>query len=98
MDTPRWPLPAPPSGAGVSTQCASTLTMQYVRLALEYSATTPQQTVDATADTPARKIREMRYALAVEKELNKDQILERYLNEAPFGNGAYGIYAAAEVY
>jgi membrane peptidoglycan carboxypeptidase len=84
--------------SGATAQGASTLTMQYVRLALEYSATTPQESVDATADTPARKIREMRYALAVEKELTKDQILERYLNEAPFGNGAYGIYAASEVY
>jgi membrane peptidoglycan carboxypeptidase len=84
--------------SGATAQGASTLTMQYVRLALEYSAATPQQSVDATADTAARKVREMRYALAVEKQLSKDQILERYLNVAPFGNGAYGIYAAAEVY
>ncbi|MEN3307538.1 MAG: hypothetical protein V7603_3740 [Micromonosporaceae bacterium] len=83
---------------GATAQGASTLTMQYVRLALEYSATTPQQSVDATADTPARKVREMHYALAVEKQLTKDQILERYLNEAPFGNGTYGIYAASQVY
>jgi membrane peptidoglycan carboxypeptidase len=83
---------------GATAQGASTLTMQYVRLALEYSATTPQQSVDATAETPVRKIREMRYALAVEKQLSKNTILERYLNEAPFGNGAYGIYAAAQVY
>src|SRR5205814_5408154 len=81
-----------------TTQGASTLTMQYVRLAIEYSATSPQDVVDATSDTPGRKIREMRYALALEKQLSKQQILERYLNLAPFGGGAFGIYAAAQVF
>jgi membrane peptidoglycan carboxypeptidase len=84
--------------AGETAQGASTLTMQYVRLALEYSASTPQQVVDATADTVGRKLREMRYALALEQQLTKDEILERYLNIAPFGHSAFGIYAAAQVY
>jgi membrane peptidoglycan carboxypeptidase len=84
--------------AGETAQGASTLTMQYVRLALEYSASTPQQVVDATSDTVGRKLREMRYALAVEKQLTKDEIMERYLNIAPFGHSAFGIYAAAQVY
>ncbi len=84
--------------AGQTSQGASTLTMQYVRQAIEYSASTPQEVVDATSDTPGRKIREMRYALALEKQLSKKQILERYLNIAPFGGGAFGIYAAAQVY
>jgi membrane peptidoglycan carboxypeptidase len=84
--------------SGETAQGASTLTMQYVRQAIEYSATTPQEVVDATSDTPGRKLREMRFALALEKKLTKDQILERYLNIAPFGRGAYGIYAAAQVY
>jgi membrane peptidoglycan carboxypeptidase len=84
--------------AGETAQGASTLTMQYVRLALEYSASTPQQVVDATADTVGRKLREMRYALALEQKLTKDEILERYLNIAPFGHSAFGIYAAAQVY
>src|SRR5437667_437843 len=81
-----------------TTQGASTLTMQYVRLAIEYSATSPQDVVDATSDTPGRKIREMRYALALEKQLSKQQILERYLNLVPFGGGAFGIYAASQVF
>ena len=34
----------------------------------------------------------------IEKKLTKEQILERYLNIAPFGNGAYGIFAASQVY
>jgi membrane peptidoglycan carboxypeptidase len=83
---------------GGDKQGASTLTMQYVRMSLAYSATSPQEVVDATKDTPKRKLTEMKYALQVEKELTKDQILERYLNVAPFGNQAYGVYAAAQVY
>ncbi|MFG2055320.1 penicillin-binding protein [Micromonospora sp. NPDC048930] len=85
------------SGAN-SRQGASTLTMQYVRLAISYSATHPADVVAATEDTSARKLREMRYALQIDKELSKDEILERYLNIAAFGNGAYGIYAASQVY
>ncbi|XVU25196.1 transglycosylase domain-containing protein [Actinoplanes sp. CA-054009] len=86
------------SGKSESKQGASTITMQYVRLSLAYSATNPQEVVDATKDTPKRKVNEMKYALQVEKELTKDQILERYLNIAPFGNQAYGVYAASQVY
>ncbi|MEV6489204.1 transglycosylase domain-containing protein [Actinoplanes sp. NPDC051633] len=86
------------NNSGKSQQGASTLTMQYVRMSLAYSATNPQEVVDATKDTPKRKITEMKYALQIEKELTKQQILERYLNTAPFGGGAYGISAAAQVY
>src|SRR2546430_16895766 len=82
--------------SGETAQGGSTLTLQYVRLAIEYSAAAPQGVVDATANTPGRKIREMRYALALEKQLTKQQILERYLNLAPFGGGAFGIYAASQ--
>jgi membrane peptidoglycan carboxypeptidase len=83
---------------GGSQQGASTLTMQLVRMTLAYSATTPQEAIDATKDTPERKLSEMKYALQLEKELTKQQILERYLNIAPFGNGAYGVYAGSQVY
>ncbi|WP_346537738.1 penicillin-binding protein [Micromonospora sp. DPT] len=81
-----------------SQQGASTLTMQYVRLAIAYSATHPADVVAATEDTSARKLREMRYAIQIDKEFSKDEILTRYLNIASFGNGAYGIYAASQVY
>jgi membrane peptidoglycan carboxypeptidase len=84
--------------ANATQQGASTLTMQYVRLAIAYSATHPQDVVAATEDTSKRKLREMRYALQIDKEMTKDEILERYLNTAPFGSGAYGIYAASQVY
>jgi membrane peptidoglycan carboxypeptidase len=84
--------------AGETEQGASTLTMQYVRMAISYSARTPQEVVDATEDTNVRKLKEIRYAMAVEKELTKQQILEKYLNIAPFGNGSYGVFAASQVY
>ena len=43
-------------------------------------------------------MRELRYAVAIEKEYTKDEILERYLNIAYFGDGAYGIEAASRHY
>src|SRR3954452_10910472 len=83
---------------GGDQQGASTLTMQYVRQVISYSAKTPQEVVDATDKTPARKLREMKLAIALEKKLTKPQILERYLNIASYGHGAYGIFAASHVY
>ncbi|GAA4460895.1 transglycosylase/D,D-transpeptidase PonA2 [Phytohabitans houttuyneae] len=86
------------NSAGSTTQGASTLTMQLVRMLIAYSATHPQDVVAATEDTNARKLREMKYALQLDKEMTKDEILERYLNIAPFGRGAYGVFAASQVY
>jgi membrane peptidoglycan carboxypeptidase len=83
---------------GGDKQGASTLTMQLVKMSLAYSATSAQEVIDATEDTPTRKVSEMKYAMQLEKELTKQQILERYLNVAPFGNGSYGVYAASQVY
>jgi membrane peptidoglycan carboxypeptidase len=83
---------------GGDSQGASTLTMQYVRNVQRDSATTPQEVEEATAQSNMRKLREMRLAVQVERDLSKEQILERYLNVAYFGHRAYGIYAAAEVY
>ncbi|MDG4805794.1 transglycosylase domain-containing protein [Micromonospora sp. WMMD1120] len=80
------------------SQGASTLTMQYVRMALRDSATTPKEVQEATQQTSVRKIKEMRMALDLEKELSKEQIMERYLNSAYFGHRAYGIYAASEIF
>jgi membrane peptidoglycan carboxypeptidase len=44
------------------------------------------------------KFLQVHYATMLEKEMTKDQILERYLNTIFFGNNAYGLQAAAEVY
>ena len=50
------------------------------------------------ARTARRKLTEAWYALELEDRLSKDDILERYLNETYFGQGAYGLGAAAELY
>ncbi|WP_433307457.1 transglycosylase domain-containing protein [Actinoplanes sp. CA-030573] len=83
---------------GGDQQGASTLTMQVVRMSMTYSASSPAEVVAATAKTTERKLAEIKYAMELEKQLTKQQILERYLNIAPFGNGAYGIYAASQIY
>jgi membrane peptidoglycan carboxypeptidase len=84
---------------GKVEQGASTLTMQYVRNVLKTDPSlTPRQREEATEDTAGRKLQEMRYAVALEQELSKEEILSRYLNIAYFGAGAYGIAAASERY
>jgi membrane peptidoglycan carboxypeptidase len=77
---------------------ASTITQQYVRLVLFSQAKTEEERAAAIEVTAGRKLQEMRYAIALEKELSKAQILERYLNIAFYGNNAYGIGAAAQAY
>ena len=44
------------------------------------------------------KLLQIHYARMLEREMPKEQILERYLNTVFFGNNAYGIQAAAETY
>jgi len=84
--------------SGGVEQGASTITQQYVKNVLLQAATTPEERKAATAQTVDRKLREARYALYLEQHLSKDEILERYLNIAYFGDGAYGIQAAAKRY
>ncbi|WP_042352170.1 transglycosylase domain-containing protein [Bacillus massiliigorillae] len=45
-----------------------------------------------------RKLTELLYSFEIEKHYSKDQILEMYINAIYFGNGAYGIEAAAQTY
>lgn len=79
-------------------QGGSTITQQLVKLTLLSQANTKAEREAATAKTFARKLRELRYAVALEKRYSKDWILERYLNTAYFGDGAYGVQAAARHY
>ncbi len=79
-------------------QGGSSITQQLVKLTLLNQANTKEEREAATDDTYARKLRELRYAIALEKKYSKDWILERYLNTAYFGDGAYGIQAAAQHY
>jgi penicillin-binding protein 1A len=73
--------------AGGVAQGGSTITQQLVKLTL----LTSKQDVN-------RKIKEARFSLQIEKQFTKDEILERYLNTVYFGEGAYGVQAAAERY
>ncbi|TDQ02200.1 MULTISPECIES: transglycosylase domain-containing protein [unclassified Leifsonia] len=53
---------------------------------------------DATKVDPSRKLKEMRYAIGLEKEYSKNDILQSYLNIALFGGRVYGVQSAAEYY
>src|SRR3954454_7617439 len=82
--------------SGEAAQGASTLTMQVVRNVLKEDPTlTPAERAEATADTPSRKLKEVQYAIELEQRLTKQQILQNYLNIVYFGDGAYGVEAAA---
>ena len=87
--------------SGGSTQGASTLTEQYVKQVNYYNAITSGDTKGANAAIDQnidRKISDAQCALKLEKEYTKDQILEKYLNIAFFGENAYGIQTAAQTY
>ena len=73
--------------SGRVVQGGSTITEQLVK-----------NTITGDDRTLDRKIREAALALQLEKEYSKDQILEMYLNTVCFGQGAYGIQAAAKTY
>ena len=87
------------SASGDVVQGASTLTQQYVKNYMLYvEAQTEAERLKATEQTPARKLKEARIALQLERQLTKDQILNRYLNIVFMGNGSYGVAAAARTY
>jgi len=84
--------------AGDVTQGGSSITQQLVKMTLFEQADTDAERAAAKADTYGRKLRELRYALWVEQHRDKNEILLDYLNIAYFGDGAYGIEAAARHY
>ncbi|MFC5995955.1 transglycosylase domain-containing protein [Pseudonocardia hispaniensis] len=87
------------SASGDVVQGASTLSQQYVKNYMLYvEARTEAERLKATEQTPARKLKEARIALQLERSLSKEEILTRYLNIVYWGNGAYGIAAAARTY
>ncbi|MCK2217360.1 penicillin-binding protein [Actinomadura sp. ATCC 31491] len=81
--------------AGEVAQGGSSITQQYVKQVLLNSAGTDEERDAALEASYARKLNELRYAMGVEEKYTKDQILEKYLNIAYFGAGAYGVEAAA---
>lgn len=66
---------------------ASTITQQVVK----NSQLSPKKTV-------TRKVTEALLALQLERLYTKDEILEAYLNIIPYGEGAYGVEAASQLY
>ncbi|HHU76459.1 MAG TPA: PBP1A family penicillin-binding protein [Firmicutes bacterium] len=68
-------------------QGGSTITQQIIKTAF----LTPQKTY-------RRKIQEAWLALKMERQYSKSEILEIYLNQIPFAQGAYGIEAASTTY
>lgn len=65
----------------------STLTQQFVKNAI----LTPEKTI-------SRKIKELVLSYRLEKKFSKDEILQMYLNEIPYGSNAYGVEAASQKY
>lgn len=87
--------------AGRDTQGASTLTQQLVKNTLidkGLRAGDMNQVRKAREQSITRKLREAKDALAIEKQLSKDQILEGYLNIAPYGTSVYGVESASRFY
>lgn len=80
-------------------QGASTLTQQYVNNVLVnyQNLNGLRTTVSGTKQIPD-KIREMKLAVAVEKEMSKDEILEGYLNIVLFSGRTYGVESAARYF
>ncbi len=68
-------------------QGGSTLTQQLVKNVL----LTPERSI-------FRKIREFILAVQIERKYDKDEILQMYLNEVPYGGTAWGVEAASETY
>ena len=85
-------------GSGKVTQGGSGITQQYVKNLLLTQADNKDEAQAAKEISAARKIRELRIAVALEKKFSKDEILRRYLNIAYYGDGAYGIEAASRHY
>jgi len=80
---------------------ASSLTQQYVKISLQYNALSQgdeKAAAEAVRKDYMRKLKELKYAITLEKKLTKDQILEGYLNLVYYGDRAYGVEAAAQHY
>ncbi|MGW6917495.1 transglycosylase domain-containing protein [Kitasatospora sp. NPDC054939] len=85
--------------SGATVQGASTLTQQYVKnVHVEMAGDDKEAVLAAQRKTLGRKIQELKYAIKLEEELTKDQILTNYLNITYYGNQSYGIEAAAQRY
>ncbi|MEW6407521.1 MAG: PBP1A family penicillin-binding protein [Patescibacteria group bacterium] len=72
---------------GDELQGGSTITQQFVK-----------NSILTSERTFTRKIKELILAIEIELKFKKDEILQMYLNEIPYGSNAYGIEAAAQTF
>lgn len=72
---------------GQRAQGGSTITQQFIKNA-----------VLTNEKTFTRKIKELILSIEIEQRFSKDEILKLYLNEIPYGSGAYGVESAARTY
>jgi membrane peptidoglycan carboxypeptidase len=93
------------ASGGDDTQGGSSITQQYVKNVLVQqceelgSASKVSSCYDkVTGTTIARKLQELRYAVAVSKKYSKADILTGYLNIVGLGGNVYGVQAAASYY
>lgn len=75
------------NASGSSTQGASTITQQYIKIMYLNQERSYQ-----------RKVKEAVLALKIQRQMTKEEVLEGYLNTIFFGRSAYGIQAAAKAY
>ena len=89
-------------GTDNEVQGASTITQQLVKNVYAGEYVTDEETGLQEYIQPSRtvsqKLREIMLAIKLEREFGKDRILAQYLNTVYFGQGAYGIEAAAQTY
>lgn len=83
--TGKWVLAK--VGIGNANYGGSTITQQVIK-----------NITNEKENTPSRKVKEMMRAVALEKQLTKDEILTMYLNIVYFANGCNGVEAAANTY
>lgn len=79
--------------SGDSTQGGSTLTQQLVKQVF-----LADEAQDRGLSGIPRKIKELMLAVEVERRFSKEQILELYLNESPYGGRRNGVESAAQTY
>lgn len=73
--------------SGEKAQGGSTITQQFVKNSL----LTSEKSI-------TRKIKEVILSIEIEQKFSKEEILEMYLNEIPYGSNAYGVESAAQTF